>query len=49
MTRYVFDTDIFSLDLRIAAIVLEIDAVLVTRNVRDFRRVPNLMIGNWAM
>jgi tRNA(fMet)-specific endonuclease VapC len=36
------------MDLRIAAIVLEMDAILVTRNVRDFRRVPNLMIENWA-
>jgi tRNA(fMet)-specific endonuclease VapC len=36
-------------DLRIAAIVLENNAILVTRNVRDFSRVPNLVIENWAV
>jgi tRNA(fMet)-specific endonuclease VapC len=36
-------------DLRIAAIVLENNATLVTRNVRDFSRVPNLVIENWAV
>lgn len=35
-------------DLRIAAIVLENDATLVTRNLRDFQRVPGLKIVNWA-
>jgi tRNA(fMet)-specific endonuclease VapC len=37
------------MDLRIAAIVLENNATLVTRNVRDFSRVPNLVIENWAV
>jgi tRNA(fMet)-specific endonuclease VapC len=36
-------------DLRIAAIVLENNGILVTRNVRDFSRVPNLVIENWAV
>ncbi|MGL4555591.1 MAG: type II toxin-antitoxin system VapC family toxin [Gemmataceae bacterium] len=35
-------------DLRIAAIVLEHDATLVTRNVRDFERIPGLKYENWA-
>jgi tRNA(fMet)-specific endonuclease VapC len=37
-----------SYDLRIAAVTLEHSAILVTRNVRDFQRIPNLTIENWA-
>jgi tRNA(fMet)-specific endonuclease VapC len=37
------------MDLRIAAVVLENNGVLVTRNLRDFQRVPNLVVENWAV
>ena len=37
------------MDLRFAAVVLENSGVLVTRNLRDFRRVPNLAVENWAV
>src|SRR5439155_25335610 len=35
-------------DLLIACITLAHDATLVTRNLRHFRRVPNLQLSNWV-
>jgi len=37
------------MDLRIAAITLEHSGIVVTRNVRDFQRIPGLTLENWAV
>lgn len=36
-----------TMDLKIACIVLEYDATLLTRNATDFRKVPGLRFENW--
>jgi tRNA(fMet)-specific endonuclease VapC len=38
-----------SVDLKIAAVVLENNGTLVTRNTRDFQRVPNLALEDWSV
>jgi tRNA(fMet)-specific endonuclease VapC len=35
------------MDLRIACIVIEFDAILLTRNIKDFEKVPGLRFENW--
>jgi tRNA(fMet)-specific endonuclease VapC len=37
-----------TMDLRIAAIVLACDATLLTRNLKDFRKVPGVRFEDWA-
>ncbi len=38
-----------TMDLKIAAITLAHDPTLLTRNLADFRRVPNLKIEDWTV
>jgi tRNA(fMet)-specific endonuclease VapC len=38
-----------TLDLRIAAITLVHDATLISRNLRDFRKVPGLKVEDWTI
>jgi tRNA(fMet)-specific endonuclease VapC len=37
------------MDLKIAAIVLETGGVVVSRNLRDFRRIPSLVVEDWSV
>ena len=36
-------------DLRIASVVLDLGAILVTRNLVDYRRIPGLKFEDWAV
>ncbi len=38
-----------SMDLKIASIALEYQAIVVTRNIRDFSRVPGVKTENWMV
>lgn len=37
-----------SMDLKIAAIALSQEALLLSRNLRDFQRVPGLRVEDWT-
>lgn len=37
------------MDLKIAALALELDATVVTNNLRDFSRVPGLKVEDWSV
>ena len=47
-TLWVQRIRIGTMDLKIAATALAHDAVLLTRNIRDFSRVPGLRIEDWS-
>lgn len=53
IARYIslksLNLNIGKMDLRIASIVLETQGVLVTRNRRDFERVPGLACVDWSV
>lgn len=36
-------------DLKIASIVLSQQGILVTRNRKDFEKIPNLLIEDWTI
>ena len=41
--------NIGNIDLKIAALALELDATVVTNNIRDFSRVPGLKFEDWSV
>ena len=38
-----------TMDLKIAAIALANDSTLLTRNIQDFSKVPDLKIEDWSV
>jgi tRNA(fMet)-specific endonuclease VapC len=36
------------MDLKIAAISITNDAILISRNLADFERIPNLAVKDWT-
>lgn len=53
ITRYdqlvTLKLQIRKMDLRIAAITLEYGGILITRNRRDFQKIPNLVMEDWSV
>jgi tRNA(fMet)-specific endonuclease VapC len=49
--QYILDTNICigAMDLLIAAHALSLNLTLVTNNTREFARIPNLLLENWAI
>ena len=45
----ILDTDVLSMDLRIAAITIARDALLISKNLTDFRKVPGLRVEDWTV
>ena len=41
-------TRIGTMDLKIASITISNNAILVSRNLRDFEQVPNLVVKDWT-
>jgi tRNA(fMet)-specific endonuclease VapC len=41
--------NIGKMDIRIATVALELDATVVTNNIRDLSRVPGLMYEDWSV
>jgi tRNA(fMet)-specific endonuclease VapC len=37
-----------SMDMKIAAIVLSVDGLLLSSNLKDFQKVPNLRVEDWT-
>jgi tRNA(fMet)-specific endonuclease VapC len=46
---YALKLGVAKMDLRIAAVVLEANGTLVTRNKRDFQRIPALRFVDWSI
>jgi tRNA(fMet)-specific endonuclease VapC len=38
-----------TMDLRIASVALVSDPILLSRNIRDFRHVPGLVVEDWTV
>jgi predicted nucleic acid-binding protein len=51
MSVFILDTDTLTgtNDLRIAAIVVNNAGTLITRNTKDFGKIPRLAIEDWSL